>query len=515
MVWSDTHLTQISYDHYNWSMKKVASGFLPVIAVDRKLAKTLHRQIYDAYRAAIVARNLPAGQQIPSTRALAAELGISRIPVLNAHAQLIAEGYFEGRAGSGTFVSTSLPDHWTSCQRDGPAPAKVRAGSRAVSRRSTLLPPFKPAPWLYGWGAFSIGQTALEHFPLRIWSNLLTRYWRNVGAKSLHFGDPMGSLKFRETIAAYLRTARAVNCEAPQIMIVSGSQQALELSARVLLDAGDPVWIEEPGYRLTRHVLTMAGCQLVPVPVDNEGLDVTAGMKRCRKGRAAYLTPSHQFPLGMTMSASRRLQLLEWARSSNSWIVEDDYDSEYRYKDMPIASLQGLDRSSRVVYIGTFSKTLFPSLRLGYMVIPPDLVERFVAVRHAMDIYPPHLYQAVLTDFISEGHFSRHIRRTRGLYGERRTVLVDALASEFGSEVQVLGGEAGMHLVATIPRGISDRETAERAARLNLWLWPLSPCYLNKPARHGFILGFGSTSAQDIPQAVHRLRSVLTAKETT
>lgn len=513
MVRGHTHLQENLYDHYNLLMKKVATGFIPVIAVSRRAAKPLQSQIYDSYRAAIVSRNLRAGQRIPSTRALAAELGISRIPVLNAHAQLIAEGYFEGLAGAGTFVSTSLPDHWTSCKPNGTAAVKVRAGSRMVSRRSALLPHFKPAPWLYGWGAFSIGQMALEHFPFRIWSNLVVRHCRNVHAKSLHYSDPMGSLEFRQTIAAYLRTARAVDCEAQQIMIVSGSQQALEISARVLLDPGDPVWIEEPGYSLTRHVLTMAGCRLVPVPIDDEGLDVAAGMKRCRKGRAAYLTPSHQFPLGVTMSASRRLQLLEWARSSNSWIVEDDYDSEYRYKDMPITSLQGLDRSSRVVYIGTFSKTLFPSLRLGYVVIPPDLVERFVAVRHAMDIYPPHLYQAVLTDFISEGHFSRHIRRTRELYGERRTVLADALASEFGSEVQVLGGEAGMHLVATIPKGISDREIAERAARRKLWLWPLSPCYLDKPALHGFILGFGSTRSRDIPQAVGRLASMLAAKE--
>jgi GntR family transcriptional regulator/MocR family aminotransferase len=493
-------------------MKKVASGFLPVISVNRKRPKPLHRQIYDSYREAIVQRHLRAGQQIPSTRALAMELAISRIPVLNAYAQLLAEGYFESRTGAGTFVSSSLPEQMTSCENTDLPSVGIRSGPRPVSRRSGLLPRFKPAPWLFGWGAFSVGQLALDHFPFPVWSSLVARHCRNVRATALHFSDPMGSVDFRATIANYLRTVRAVNCEPRQIMIVSGSQQALEISARVLLDPGDPVWLEEPGYRLTQHVLALAGCRVIPVPVDDEGLDVSAGIKRCRKARAAYVTPSHQYPLGVTMSASRRLQLLEWAQRSRAWIVEDDYDSEYRYRDMPIASLQGLDRSSRVIYIGTFSKTLFPSLRLGYVVIPPDLIDRFVAVRHAMDMYPAHLYQAVLRDFIDEGHYARHIRRTRLLYGERRRVLAKAIANEFDSKLRILGAEAGMHLVALAPEGINDREVAARAANQNLWLWPLSPCYLGKTFRQGFVLGFGSTSTRAIPPAVAQLRKLLASK---
>jgi GntR family transcriptional regulator/MocR family aminotransferase len=293
-------------------------------------------------------------------------------------------------------------------------------------------------------------------------------------------------------------------------MVVSGSQQALDISARVLLDPGSRVWIEEPGYQLLRDALTLAGCRLIPVPVDGEGLDVASGIQRCRRARAAYVTPSHQFPLGVTMSASRRLQLLDWAQSSGSWIIEDDYDSEHRYENMPIASLQGLDHNSRVIYIGTFSKTLFPSLRLGYIVIPADLIERFVTVRRAIDLFPPDLYQAVLTDFINEGHFSRYIRKTRLLYSERRTALVDAIQSEFGSQLEVVGGEAGMHLVVTLPKGLSDRKISVRAAGQNLWLWPLSPSYLGKISRQGFILGFGSTTAAEMPEAVRRLRDVLT-----
>jgi GntR family transcriptional regulator/MocR family aminotransferase len=338
------------------------------------------------------------------------------------------------------------------------------------------------------------------------------RHSRRVRIRSLHFTDPMGSADFRESIAAYLRTARAVNCEASQIMIVSGSQQALEISARVLLDPGNSVWVEEPGYRLAQQVLRMAGCRLIPVPVDDQGLDVVAGTEQCPKARAAYVTPSHQFPLGVTMSASRRLQLLDWAQRTGSWIIEDDYDSEYRYANMPIASLQGLDRNSRVIYIGTFSKTLFPSLRIGFLAIPADLVDRFVAVRHAMDVYPPYLHQAVVTDFINEGHFSRHIRRTRQVYSERRNVLVEAIRDEFGSRIQVLGADAGMHLVSVLPGRLQDREISARAAQENLWLWPLSPCYLTRNPRHGFILGFGSTGAREIPGRVRQMRKVLALK---
>lgn len=491
-------------------MKRTDGGFSPVISVDRNAGRPLHRQIYDAYRATIIGHNLRAGQQIPSTRALASELGISRIPVLNAYAQLLAEGYFESRVGNGTFVSTSLPEQLTSCEDRGAGLAKAPSGPRRVSRRCALLPHIG-SPWLQGRGAFSVGQLAFDRFPLQVWSNLVARHCRSVRASSLNYGDPRGSKDFREAIATYLRTARAVHCEAHQIMVVSGSQQALEISARVLLDPGSRVWIEDPCYPFMRDALTMAGCRLMPVPVDSEGLDVAAGIRLCRKARAAYVTPSHQYPLGVTMSASRRLQLLDWAQRSGSWIVEDDYDSEYRYEAMPISSLQGLDRNSRVIYIGTFSKTLFPSLRIGYMVVPPDLIERFVAVRHTMDLFPPHMYQAVLTDFINEGHFSRHIRKTRLLYSERRSALVEAIRSEFGSRLEIGGGEAGMHLVVTLPKGLRDREISERAVGQNLWLWPLSACYLGKASRQGFILGFGSTAAAEMPSAVRRLRNVLTS----
>ncbi|HEY6303541.1 MAG TPA: PLP-dependent aminotransferase family protein [Terriglobales bacterium] len=493
-------------------MNRAASGILPMIAVDRKTPKALHRQIYDAYRGAIVEGHLRSGQRIPSTRVLASEIGVSRFPVLNAYAQLLAEGYFESRVGSGTVVSSLLPDQVTSSEATGARHAATSFEPRPVSRRASTLPRFKVDPWLQGWGAFGVGQVAFDQFPLQIWSSLVARHCRNMDANSSHYGGQMGSKAFRETIASYLRTARSLRCEAGQIMIVSGSQQALEISARVLLDPGSRVWVEEPGYRLAKTVFTLAGCHIIPVPVDEEGLDVAAGIKRRPKARAAFVTPSHQFPLGVTMSASRRFQLLDWAQNTGSWIIEDDYDSEYRYESLPIASLQGLDANARVIYIGTFSKILFPSLRLGYIVIPSDLVDRFMSVRRAMDISPPSFYQDVIADFMSEGHFARHIRRMRILYRERRSALVDSIRKQLGSKLEVLGGEAGMHLVVTLPRGIRDREIAERAARQNLWIWPLSPFYGSEVSRSGFVLGFGSTTAAEIPIAVRKLRNLVAVK---
>jgi len=483
-----------------------------MIAVDRKAPKALHRQIYDAYRTAIIDGNLRPGQRIPSTRVLASELDVSRFPVLNAYAQLLAEGYFESRIGAGTVVSGSLPDQFTSSEPTGARFAATRSGPRPVARRASYLPRIEKFPWLRGWGAFSVGQVALDQFPLRVWSSLVVRRCRNADARSFHYGEHIGSKALREKIASYLRTARSLHCEAAQVMIVSGSQQALEISARVLLDPGSPVWIEEPGYRLARDVFALIGCRLVPVPVDNEGLDVAAGIKQCRKARAALVTPSHQFPLGVTMSASRRFQLLDWAQNTGSWIIEDDYDSEYRYESLPIASLQGLDANARVIYIGTFSKVLFPALRLGYIVIPTDLVDRFLTIRRAMDLGPPTFYQDVLSDFIGEGHFARHIRRMRVLYRERRCALVDSIGRELGPTLEVLGDEAGMHLAVALPSGSHDVEIAERAARQNLWMWPLSRSYLSEAARPGLILGFGSTAADEIPRAVRKLRNVLAAK---
>jgi GntR family transcriptional regulator / MocR family aminotransferase len=496
-------------------MMKAAGAFSPLISVDRRSAQPLHRQVYDAFRAAILARVLRPGQRIPSTRSLASDLSVSRIPVLHAYAQLLAEGYFESRTGSGTFVSNSLslPDARPRPAVRAARPARLGIGRRRIAQLARSLPAPSRSGWMRGHGAFSVSQPALDAFPLRAWSRLIARHCRNPLTRSLQYGDAMGFKPLRATIAAYLRTSRGVRCEANQVMIVSGSQQALDLSARVLLDSGSSVWMEEPGYWLARSVLRAAGCRLVPVPVDGEGLDVAAGIARCREARAAFVAPSHQYPLGVTMSAARRLQLLAWAQRAGSWIVEDDYDSEYRYESRPVASLQGLDHAACVIYIGTFSKVLFPSLRVGYVVAPAALVDRFLAMRQAMDVSPPHFPQAVLADFIAEGHFARHIRRMRALYGERRRVLVDSLAREFEGSLEVIGGQAGMYVTVALPRGRRDLAISLRAARQNLWLWPLSPAYMSKTPLHGFILGFGSVTAREIPAAVRQLRELMDKPE--
>jgi GntR family transcriptional regulator / MocR family aminotransferase len=489
-------------------MSHFGTAVSPVIVIDRDAGRPLHRQVYDGYRDAILRGDLAPGQKIPSSRELASEIRVSRFPVLNAYAQLLAEGYFESQVGSGTFISTTLPEQMMSSDHQTEPSEEVPSGHRPIARRNLFYPKRELESILHGWGSFGLHQPAIDQFPFPVWSALVERHSRNPAASALHRIDPMGSERFRQEICAYLRTARAVKCEPQQIMIVSGSQQALDITARVLLDPGDAVFVEEPGYDLERRLLAAAGCRLKFIPVDNDGMDV-ARSSRHQGVKAAFVTPSHQFPLGSTMSATRRLMLLNWAHSSGAWVIEDDYDSEYRFDTKPIASLQGLDVNSRVIYIGTFSKILFPSLRIGYIVIPRDLLEHFAAVRFAMDIFPPYLYQEVLADFMEQGHFGRHVRKMRQIFGERRNALVDSIRNEFGDFLEVHGSAAGVHVSVTLPEGFNDREISTRASRERLWLWPLSRYYAGKRPRHGFVLGFGSTPTEQIPNAVKRMRTLV------
>ena len=490
-------------------MSLLATRISPIIAVDRSAGMPLHQQVYDGYREAILRGDLRPGQKIPSSRELASEIQISRFPVLHAYAQLLAEGYFESQVGSGTFISATLPEQMMSSDGHANGREAALSGRRTVSHRTMLYPHFEWEAHLRGWGAFGVHQPALDQFPFQIWSSLVARHSRNPHASAIHNINPLGSERFREEICAYLRTSRAVKCDPAQIMVVSGSQQALDITTRVLLDPGDSVLVEEPGYGLERTLLAASGCRLKLVPVDNEGMDVTHGVRLYGGAKAAFVTPSHHYPLGSTMSATRRLLLLNWAQTSGAWIIEDDYDSEYRFDTRPIASLQGLDVNSRVIYIGTFSKILFPSLRIGYIVIPRDLVDHFLSVRFAMDIFPPYLYQEVLADFMSLGHFGRHIRKMRQVYGARRSTLIDCLQTEFGDKLPVHGAAAGMHVTVTLPDGFDDRTIAARAARDRLWLFPLSPTYVGMKSRNGFVLGFGSTANEQIPSAAKRMRSII------
>lgn len=479
-------------------------GVTNLITVDRRLSKPLYQQIYDAFRRRVLHGELRAGQIVPSSRELARELRVSRLPVLDAYSQLLAEGYFESRVGSGTFIASALRVE----KGIGPAESRPLHGERRISTHAAAVPAYEKAP--ASLGPFQVGQPDLHSFPIEVWSKLVARYSRAIRVKGLQYGDPMGLPELREAIAHYLRTSRAVHCEAAQIMIVSGSQQALDLSTRVLLDSGSSAWVEEPGYWLVQQVLKAAGVRAVPVPVDAEGLNVKEGVRRGRKARAVFVTPSHQYPLGVTMSAARRLELLDWAQRAGAWIVEDDYDSEYRYDSMPIASLQGLDTNARVLYIGTFSKVMFPSLRLGYLVIPPDLVERFTAMRRLMDLGTAHTTQAVMVDFIREGHFARHIRRMRPIYANRRRLLVAELERELGGIATITGDEAGMHL-ALFLSDLDDRSIVSRAAEQSLHLSALSGAYNGSAPRQGLVLGFGNTRESQIAPAVRQLAGLISS----
>jgi GntR family transcriptional regulator / MocR family aminotransferase len=320
------------------------------------------------------------------------------------------------------------------------------------------------------------------------------------------YGNAMGYPPFREAIAEYLGAVRGVRCEPSQILVTTGSQQALQLSAQVLLNPKDRVWIEEPGYLGAREAFVTAGAQLIPVPVDHDGMNVAEMIRRGREARVVYVTPSHQYPMGMTMSATRRMLLLNWAVRSGAWIIEDDYDSEYRFGSHPIASLQGQSRDARVIYVGTFSKVMFPALRLGYVVVPKDLLPAFSAARDAADIFSSTLYQAVLAEFIQEGHFARHIRRMRMLYMDRRKALIKAIHIQMSDMIEVVGAEAGMHLVALLPRGINDVMVSRRAAQRGISAMPLSICYLEPPTRGGLILGYGGANLHQIHEGISKLR---------
>jgi GntR family transcriptional regulator/MocR family aminotransferase len=483
---------------------------LPNIRLESGSAYPLHQQLYAELRAAILAGLIAAGTRLPATRALAHELGVSRNTVLDAYAQLLAEGYVEGKMGSGTYVNGALPDDLLQVHAKT-TPSPRAALNRDPSRRGALLAatPVSVARDRGRPRAFQPGLPTFETFPFPIWARLAMRRWRDPPSELLSYGDPAGYRPLRETIADYLIAARGVRCNAEQVIVVAGSQQGLDLTARVLLDVGDKVWLEDPGYVGARGALQSAGADIVPVPVDREGLDVAEAIARCRSARLVYITPSHQYPLGVTMSLPRRLALLEWAHSTGAWVLEDDYDSEYRYIGRPLPALQGLDTENRTVYLGTLSKTLFPSLRLGYLVVPSDLMDTFIAAKALADRHAPSMEQAVLTDFISEGHFARHIRRTRMFYAERQAALVEAAARELTGLLEVSPAEAGMHLVGYLPAGADDQAVSRHAGAHNVEAPALSSYALAPLRRGGLLLGYAAFSQAEIQMGVRRLAAAL------
>lgn len=482
-----------------------------VVDLNRLSPVPLHRQLYDELREAILSRRLKTGTRLPSTREFTAELGVSRTTVLNAFRQLRAEGYIESKVGAGSYVTGALPDELLRVRASREGMSQAVSKHRNFSNRGALLADAqvtvardrgKPR-------AFRPNVPALDAFPLCIWSRLVSQHWRFPSHELLGYGEPAGYYPLRKQIAEYLGTARAVRCETKQVIIVSGAQQALDIAARVLLDPDDAAWVEDPGYLGARGALLGAGISLVPVPVDEEGLNVDVGIARNADARLAFVTPSYQHPLGATMSLARRLALLEWASRSGAWIVEDDYNSEYRYAGRPLSALQGLDTEGRVIYVGTFSKVLFPSLRLGYIIAPPDLVEPFTSARSILGRHSPLLEQAVVADFMYEGHFVRHIRRMRLLYEERQRALVNAADREFGELLEVRSAEAGMNLVGWLPEGSDDYAASERAGTYGLEAPPLSSYFIEPPRRGGLLLGYACVGTEEIREGVRRLALAL------
>lgn len=491
-------------------MRPALSGaIVPYLAFDRRATASFYKQIYQGYRDAILQARLRPGQRLPSTRALARELGISRLPVLNAFEQLLHEGYVVGRVGAGTYVTSSIledigtaapypraGDRRRGVQREG-HPARHSPARQDEPDPETLLGPFR------------VSLPALDRFPHKAWARLVSRHARNMPIELMAYGDAAGYFPLREVIADYLRTARAVACEASQVVIVSGSQMALRLCAMALLTSGDEVCVEDPGYPGARRALAATGATFRPVPVDHEGLVVRAMASRRRGARVAYVTPSHQYPLGTAMSASRRLELLEWARRHDAWIIEDDYDSEYRFASRPLGALQGMDTASRVIYVGTFSKVLFPALRIGYVVVPRSLVRAFIDHRESLDLFSPTLYQAALHDFIADGHFARHLRRMRAVYLSRRDALVKGIQERLHHLLSIANSDAGMHLTAWLPPGIDDRDVVRRAAARGISATALSSCYAGKAPRTGLVLGFGGADEAQIGRAVETLAGII------
>ncbi len=473
-------------------------------SLDRSSHEPLQRQLVAQLREAVLAGRLAPDTAVPSTRALAAALGVSRNTVLAAYDQLTAEGYLVATSGSATRVA-ELPQALLGPREPAPVAAAPRLSQRAAWLTSLPVRPHRAQ------GPLAPGALAVDAFPFHLWGRLIGQRWRRPGRALTSALPPAGLPALRAQVAAFLASTRAVRATPDQVLIVSGSQQALDLVARVLLDPGDVALVEDPGYHGLHDALAFAGARPLPIPVDAHGFDLAAAGAVPEDARLACVTPSHQFPLGMTLPLDRRLALLDWARRRDAWLLEDDYDADFRYAGRPLASLQSLDPDGRTLYTGTFSRATFASLRLGYLVVPDRLLDAFLAARRLADTHPSSVAQAALADFMAEGHYEAHLRRLRALYTERRGALHAALAAHLPDH-PLAPSDAGVNQVVYLPPGVDDLALVRRAAKAGLAPAPLSTYYA-APAhvRPGLILGFAATPASELPAHVGRLAACLAA----
>jgi GntR family transcriptional regulator/MocR family aminotransferase len=494
-------------------VKRSGGELLFAIAVDRGSGKSVTVQVYNAVKQLIVSGDLAAGKRLPSSRTLAKELDISRTTAIAVFERLTSEGLIVSRTGSGSFVSESA-----AAQRPAavvPVAMPDEAGRPALTRLADLMAeasprffqrlahPRKPV-------AFVTGLPAYDAFPLAVWSRLSAKHWREPRELVMGYSDPNGLPALRQTIAEHLRASRGVLCDAEQIFIVNGAQQAFDLIGRVLLNRGDPVWFENPGTIGARNSLIACGATMVPVPVDAEGLSVEAGLKLAPDFRLAFVTPSHQHPTGVEMSLSRRAALLKAANERDAWIVEDDYDGEFRYDGRPLPTLKSADGADRVIYVGTFSKSMFPSLRLGFYLAPKPLVPVFQRISGAFLQGVPASIQAVLAAFMQEGHFATHLRRMRDIYRERHAAFHDAASGRLDGLLETTQSAAGFHVVGRFVDPHQDEEAVQTAAAdAGLLVSPIGRFCIEPVAEKGLVLGVSAIDPRAIRKGVEALARVM------
>jgi GntR family transcriptional regulator/MocR family aminotransferase len=462
-------------------------------ALHRRSPVPVYRQLYHRTRAAIASGQLRSGERLPSTRSLAAQLGAARGTVDAAYAMLAAEGWIVARGPAGTIVAPDLA---------GKLRGWPLTSTFTQPASNGLAAEMPPRP-------FQMGLPALDAFPRKLWSRLVAREARALSSAGMVNPDPAGYGKLRESIAAYLAIARGVSCTPRQVFVTAGYQGALSLVARTLIERGDQVWFENPGYHLARQGLTEAGARLIPVPVDDEGMRIADGLARAPRARFVVVTPSHQCPLGVALSLPRRLALLSWAAEAGAWIIEDDYDGEFHYSGRPLPALKSLDRADVVLYAGSFSKVLFPALRLGYLVVPNRLVQSFTRASHSLHAGNARLEQAVVARFMIEGHFARHLKRMRGLYAARRAALADALTAAFGDHLRVALQSGGMHLLARPLGGVRDTMLVQLAEMQGSAPTALSPLSIDGDCGQGLLLSFTNIPQEHASDAARALQRAI------